>query len=190
MISLLLTYLLFPLCLWWTTLGAQKVFQIEHTAINVHCISLIAINQLQKYCSSWIWCSYWPPNYCLLGCDAMLCMVHMEQPAASIFLKTMTLSTRLHDVISGVIGQWEAQIWDCLRAYQHTWKPLIYNYYDLQYMRTKNFACQEPHCFCLEVWPCHINKTNNIYYVCSIVVLISTVPFSILFQTLPLPAKI
>jgi len=50
----------FPLYLWWTTLGAQKVFQIDHTAINVHCISLIAINWRQKYYSSWIWWSYWP----------------------------------------------------------------------------------------------------------------------------------
>ena len=130
------------------------------------------------------------PNYCLLGCDAMQYMVCTEQPSSSIFLRTLTLSTRLHGVISEALGDWEAQIWHNERASQLTWKPLICNYYDMQYVWTKNFACQEPQYFCLEGWPCHISKINNIYYVCSLLVPVSTLPYSVLFQTLPLPAKV
>lgn len=184
-IYLVLTYLLFPLYFWWTTSGAQKVFQIDHTAINVQCISLITINWRQKYYCSWIWCSYWPQI--IVFWDVMPCSIWY---VGSSFLKTLTLYTRLHCVISEALGDWEARIWDNYRVSQHTWKPLIYNYYDMQYMWTKNFACQEPQYFCLEAWPCHISKHSNIYYVCSLLVLISTVPYSILFQTLPLPAKV
>ena len=45
------------------------------------------------------------PDYHLLGCDAMQYIVCTEQPSSSIFLKTLTLSTRLHGVISEALGE-------------------------------------------------------------------------------------